>query len=46
MRWSIPYNILIDPPGKMIDRRLRSKALHTRLEQLIGEKEKLFPIVA
>ena len=34
----IPDNILIDPQGKIIDRGLRGKALHTRLEKLIGEK--------
>ena len=33
----IPDNILIDPQGKIIDRGLRGKALHTRLEKLIGE---------
>ena len=34
---AIPDNILIDPQGKIIDRGLRGKALHTRLEKLIGE---------
>ena len=33
----IPDNILINPKGKIIDRGLRGKALHTRLEKLIGE---------
>ena len=33
----IPDNILIDSQGKIIDRGLRGKALHTRLEKLIGE---------
>ena len=33
----IPDNILIDPQGRIIDRGLRGKALHTRLEKLIGE---------
>ena len=33
----IPDNILIDPQGKIIDRGLRGKALHTRLQHLIGE---------
>ena len=33
----IPDNILIDPQGKIIDRGLRGKALHTRLEKFIGE---------
>jgi thiol-disulfide isomerase/thioredoxin len=33
----IPDNILIDPQGKIIDRGLRGKALHTRLEKLVGE---------
>ena len=32
----IPDNILIDPQGKIIDRALRGKALHTRLEQLLN----------
>ena len=35
---AIPDNILIDPQGKIIDRGLRGKALHTRLEKLL-EKE-------
>ena len=34
---AIPDNILIDPQGKIIDRGLRGKALHTRLEELIRE---------
>lgn len=33
----IPDNILIDPQGKIIDRALRGKALHTRLEKLLVE---------
>ena len=33
----IPDNILIDPQGKIIDRGLRGKALHTRLHHLLGE---------
>ena len=33
----IPDNILIDPQGKIIDRGLRGKALHTRLQELLGE---------
>ena len=33
----IPDNILIDPQGKIIDRALRGQALHTRLQQLLGE---------
>ena len=33
----IPDNILIDPQGKIIDRGLRGKALHTRLQHLLGE---------
>ena len=32
---AIPDNILIDPQGKIIDRGLRGKALHTRLEKLL-----------
>ena len=32
---AIPDNILIDPQGKIIDRGLRGKALHTRLEQVL-----------
>ena len=31
----IPDNILIDPQGKIIDRGLRGKTLHTRLEKLL-----------
>ena len=34
---AIPDNILIDPQGKIIDRALRGKALHTRLQRLFGE---------
>ena len=34
---AIPDNILIDPQGKIIDRGLRSKALLSRLQELIGE---------
>ena len=34
----IPDNILIDPQGKIIDRSLRSKALYTRLQDLLGEQ--------
>ena len=33
----IPDNILIDPQGKIIDRGLRGKALHSRLQELLGE---------
>ena len=33
----VPDNIFIDPQGKIIDRNIRGKALHTRLEGLIGE---------
>ena len=32
---AIPDNILIDPQGKIIDRALRGKALHKRLERLL-----------
>jgi thiol-disulfide isomerase/thioredoxin len=32
---AIPDNILIDPQGKIIDRGLRGKTLHTRLEKLL-----------
>ena len=35
----IPDNILIDPQGKIVDRALRGKTLHTRLEQLLGLSE-------
>ena len=31
---AIPDNILIDPQGKIIDRALRGKALHTRLQKI------------
>ena len=34
---AIPDNILIDPQGKIIDRALRGKALHTKLEQLLDK---------
>ena len=33
----IPDNILIDPQGKIIDRGLRGKPLHKRLEQLLNK---------
>ena len=33
----IPDNILIDPQGKIIDRALRGKPLHTRLQRIFGE---------
>ena len=33
----IPDNILIDPQGKIVNRGLRGKALHKRLQQLLGE---------
>ena len=33
----IPDNILIDPQGKIIDRGLRGKALHSRLQKLLGK---------
>ncbi len=35
----IPDNILIDPQGKIIDRALRGKALHSKLQQIFGEAE-------
>ena len=34
---AIPDNILIDPQGKIIDRALRGRALHKRLQKLLGE---------
>ena len=34
---AIPDNILIDPQGKIIDRALRGKALHSRLKKIFGE---------
>ena len=34
---AIPDNILIDPQGKIIDRALRGKALHTRLQKLLDK---------
>jgi thiol-disulfide isomerase/thioredoxin len=34
---AIPDNILIDPQGKIIDRALRSKSLHIRLQKIFGE---------
>lgn len=33
----IPDNILIDPQGKIIDRALRGKMLHKRLQKIFGE---------
>ena len=33
---AIPDNILIDPQGKIVDRALRGKALHNRLQRLLG----------
>jgi thiol-disulfide isomerase/thioredoxin len=33
----IPDNILIDPQGKIIDRALRGKALHSQLQKIFGE---------
>ena len=34
---AIPDNILIDPRGKITDRGLRGKSLHSRLEKIFGE---------
>ena len=34
---AIPDNILIDPQGKIIDRALRGKPLHNRLQRIFGE---------
>ena len=34
---AIPDNILIDPQGKIIDRGLRDKPLHNRLQRIFGE---------
>ena len=34
---AIPDNILIDPQGKIIERGLRGKALHKRLQKIFGE---------
>ncbi len=34
---AIPDNILIDPQGKIIERGLRGKALHKRLQRIFGE---------
>ena len=34
---AIPDNILIDPQGKITDRALRGKALHSRLNKIFGE---------
>ena len=33
----IPDNILIDPQGKIIDRALRGKSLHSKLQKIFGE---------
>ena len=33
----IPDNILIDPQGKIVDRALRGKALHSQLQKIFGE---------
>ena len=32
----IPDNILIDPQGKIVDRALRGKALHSKLQKIYG----------
>lgn len=37
---SIPANFLIDPTGKIIAKNLREEALHTKLEELLGNKSK------
>ena len=34
---AIPDNILIDPQGKIIDRALRGKPLHKKLQRIFGE---------
>ena len=34
---AIPDNLLIDPQGKIVDRALRGKPLHKRLEKIFGE---------
>lgn len=34
---AIPDNILIDPQGKIVDRALRGKALHSRLQKIFEE---------
>jgi hypothetical protein len=34
---AFPDNILIDPQGKIIDRGLRGKLLHRRLERLLNK---------
>ena len=34
---AIPDNILIDPQGKIIDRALRAKSLHNRLQKIFSE---------
>ena len=34
----VPDNILIDPQGKIIERNIHGKSLHTMLEKLIGKK--------
>ncbi len=35
---AIPANFLIDPNGKIVGRNLREKALHDKLEELLGNK--------
>ena len=35
---AIPDNILIDPQGKIIDRALRGKSLHNRLQQIFDKQ--------
>ncbi len=39
----IPDNILIDPQGKIIDRALRGKPLHRRLQKIFGESPAVAP---
>lgn len=39
----IPDNILIDPQGKIIDRTLRGKPLHRRLQKIFGESPAVAP---
>jgi len=33
---AIPYTVLIDPEGKVVDTKLRSKALERKMEEIFG----------
>ena len=37
---AIPFNVLVDPTGKIVARNLRGEELQTKLAELLGEKTK------